>query len=353
MWPDWPGNMTLPNFKVSKVFIVSFAATFLMVLIPHIKNASIQLVNPYVKPQVMDIIKPKLERWGSEIKLKKDTQIIPQVLASADYDQALAYAVVDFDSGAVLVEKNFSKELPIASLAKLMTAIVSLDLANKEDIFEVSDYSASQIPTKVMLKTGERYSLEELLYSLLISSANDSAQVIQEGINKKYGNDIFIKAMNEKAKILDLKNSHFTNPQGFDDAENFSTVEDLSVLSHLALTKYPLIAQIVGMQINDRTGGGKDMRFYLQNWNGLLGLYPGVNGVKIGNTGKAKYTTIVSSTRDNKTILAVLLGAPTVLARDLWTSKLLDLGFEKKGVDAVNLTEEQLQEKYSKWIYFR
>ncbi len=323
-----------------------------MVLIPHFRNSSVFL-NPYLASDIMDSIRPKLEQLEHDnYQIKKTSAFIPGVHASSDYNDASAYAVVDFNSGEVLAHKNLSKKLPIASLTKVMTAVVALDLADPHDFFEVSEKAASQVPTKVMLKAGEKYSLGELLSSLLLSSANDSAQVIKEGIDKKYGEEVFIRSMNEKARILGLKNSQFANPQGFDEAGNFSTAEDLSILSHYSLTRYPLISRIVSSLIDDQTKGGADMRFYLQNWNGLLGVYPGANGIKIGNTKDAKYTTIVTSKRERETILVVLLGTPGVKERDLWAAKLLDLGFEKKGLRPVNLTEDQLQAKYSSWKYF-
>ena len=83
-----------------------------------------------------------------------------------------------------------------------------------------------------------------------------------------------------------------------------------------------------------------------------MGVYPGVKGIKIGNTDKASYTTIVLSKREGKRILAVVLGAPGVKERDLWASQLLDLGFEKLGISAVNITEAQLEAKYSSWKYW-
>ena len=94
-------------------------------------------------------------------------------------------------------------------------------------------------------------------------------------------------------------------------------------------------------------------QFDLYNWNGLLGVYPGIFGVKIGYTENAQKTTIVASQRDGKKVLVVLLGAPGVLQRDLWASQLLDQGFEKlANLSSINITEEELREKYSTWKYW-
>lgn len=316
-------------------------------------------VSPEFKRTVsaFEQLKPKLEMKANNFNLKgRQARVdrsffVPQAAAGGGYEGASGYALIDFDTGEVLLSKNLSEKLPIASLTKIMTAVVALDLANPDEQFRVSENAAAQVPTKVMLKSGEKYSLKDLIASLLISSANDSAQVLREGIDAKYGEDVFVKAMNHKAKVLGLENTRFTNPQGFDNRNHRSTAADLGILSVYAIKNYPLIGQTVSLQTLDLTDGGRDMRFYLQNWNGLLGVYPGAAGIKIGNTGKAGYTTIVLSEREGKTLLAVLLGAPGVLERDLWTAELLDEGFGKLGISPAGITEEILRQKYSSWRY--
>lgn len=309
------------------------------------------VVIPRFKFEFTQIVSPLPAKKESNFQLKKST--IPTVSAGAFYEDASAYGVIDFDSGEVILSKNLSKRLPIASLTKIMTAVVALDLSSLDEVFTVSEYAEGQIPTKVMLKAGEKYSLRHLIASTLISSANDSAQVIKEGVDKKFGQDTFIPAMNAKAKFLGLKNTHFTNAQGFDNPDHFSTVEDLSLLAHYAMEQYPIISEIVRKEIEDLTNNNLDMRFYLQNWNGLLGLYPGIYGIKIGNTDDAGICTIVVSERAGKRIMAIILGAKTILQRDLWASELLDLGFNKVlNLKPINLTEADLKEKYATWKYF-
>lgn len=323
-----------------------------MVFMSHIGTKETKIVSPGLKPvDVMERVKPFLEQKQTHFQLKRN--FVPTALAGADYNDAEAFGVIDFDSGEVIASKNLFKKIPMASLTKIMTAVVALDLAKVDEGFIVSEKAALQQPTKVMLKPGEKYSLEELLASMLISSANDSAQVIKEGIDKKYGQEVFIRAMNAKAVFLGLKNTHFTNPQGFDNYDHYSSIEDLSILSYYAINEYPEIAQIVENEFKDLTNNYQDLRFYLNNWNGLLGVYPGVVGIKIGNTGKAGHCTIVISQREGKKVLAIVLGAPGVLQRDLWAGELLDLGFNKLlGLVPVNVTEEQLKEKYASWKYF-
>ena len=156
--------------------------------------------------------------------------------------------------------------------------------------------------------------------------------------------------MNEKAAIVGLKNTHFMNPQGFDDSQHYSTVEDLALLTHYALTNYPLIAEIVKKDYVHLEANNTHRQFDLYNWNGLLDVYPNVMGVKIGNTDMAGTTTIVLSEREGKRMLAILLGAPNVLKRDIWTAGLLDMGFEKtKGLQPIEVSESDLAAKYATW----
>lgn len=334
-----------------KTFFIGLFLTYLAAAIPHLWVKNNSIVSPILKPiDALEKVKPQLETKTQSFQLKKT--LLPTAFAEGDFEQASGYAVTDLDNGQILLEKNMSKKLPIASLTKVMTAVVALDLAQPGEKFSVSEKAASQIPTKVMLKQGEEYSLDTLLNFMLISSANDSAEVIKEGIDKKYGEGTFIKAMNFKSKLIGLKNSHFTNTKGYDGNSHYSSAGDLSMLSAYALKEYPQIREIVSKEYADLTGG-YDFRFYLNNWNGLLGVYPGVYGVKTGNTGQAGHTMIVVSEREGKKVLVVLLGAPGVLERDLWTAQLLNLGFEKlAGLEPVQITEEQLRNKYASWKYF-
>lgn len=334
-----------------KVFLFSFCAAFLMAVIPQlnlIPRSSSSIVNP--QPSKVDSFKqvePKLKLKDSNLfNLKHQSSVIPSAHAGGDYDLASAYGVVDLDSGEVLLEKNFDKTLPIASITKIMTAVIALDLADPSELITISQASSQQVPSKVMLKAGEKFTLEQLIKSAMITSANDAAFAIKDGIDQKYGGEVFVRAMNEKAKLIGMNNTNFTNPAGFDAKNHYSSVEDLSLLSHYALNNYPLIKEIATLEFDDLN---IDERFYLRNWNGLLGVYPGVSGLKIGNTGKAGHTTTVVSERGDKKLLAVTLGAPGVLERDLWTAQLLDSGFEKLGFKPVRITEEQLKDKYATW----
>lgn len=341
-------NMNMINKMINiKLFLANLLAPVLAIS-PFIPEENIEQVKPKTE-MVFEQIRPNLAaNHGFELKdeVKNNT-------GNGEFNNASAYLVMNFDTGEIIAEKNSTKKLPIASLTKIMTAVVALDLAGPDEYFKISQDAANIVPTKIGVVSGEKMSVKELLYAVLLTSANDAAEAIKEGVNQKYGGDIFIKAMNEKASVLGLENTSFDNPQGFDGQKNYSTARDLAILSHYALTNYPLIPQIVKDDYEFLAADKNHKQFDLYNWNGLIGVYPNASGVKIGNTGKARVTTIVLAEREGKRVLSVLLGAPGVLERDLWTAQLLDIGFKTGfGLPPIKITEAELKRKYSTWRYW-
>ncbi|MDE2025036.1 MAG: D-alanyl-D-alanine carboxypeptidase [Patescibacteria group bacterium] len=287
--------------------------------------------------------------------LSEKQSMLPQAYAqdsANDYDQAQEYIVIDNNTGNVLSEKNSQNSVAIASLTKLMTAVVALDLARSTDKLTISQAAGNEIPTTIGVVPGQHMTVDELLYGMLMTSANDAAQAVKDGIDATYGSEVFISAMNEKAKMLGLTKTHFANPQGFDNVHNYSSAHDLAVLAHYALTNYPEITQIVKIDFIHMDANAYHKQFDLNNWNGLLDVYPGAYGVKIGNTGEAGYTTIVTSQRNGIDLLVVVLDAPGIIERDQWAAELLDSGFAQYSIPAANITKQQLLAKYATWKYF-
>jgi len=340
-----------------RLFLGTFVIAFSVVLLGKLGISLEKIISPIPKQvAVIDQVRPKLARLPNDFQVKKQQSLIPQASADTveEYDNAKAYLVMDFDSGNVIAEKNLSEKESIASLTKIMTAIVAIDLLPLEAKLSVTENAASIEPTKIGVVAGQSMTLTELLHASLLTSANDATEVIREGVDTYFKEPIFIQAMNEKARLIGLKNSHFENPQGFDGVEHFSTVEDLAILSHYALTNYPIFSEIVAKDYTFLEEDQHHKQYDLYNWNGLLGVYPNVSGVKIGNTENAGRTTVVVAERSGKKILVALLGTPGVLERDLWAAELLDLGFAKTlNLTPINVTEEQLREKYATWEYFQ
>lgn len=308
-------------------------------------------------PQVhRDIMKedvtPKLQKTRNMFALRKPPTFIKQAYAAEPFDGASALLAVDLDTGEILYEKNLDERLPIASITKVMSSVVALDLASPDTLFAVSEEASKVIPTRIGVVPHQQMTLEELIEGMLLTSANDTAEVVREGIDNSYKESVFIKAMNEKAKFLGLSNSSFSNPQGFDSSSNYSTVRDLAILSHYALKNYPVIAKAVRKDYQFLAENRHHKQYDLFNWNGLIGVYPRTIGMKIGYTEDAGKTTAVVSERNGKRILAVVLGAPDLFARDLWAARLLDIGYEKTlGLAPIEVTKKQLQDKYNSWSY--
>ncbi len=358
--------MNFSNFKVSfsldtesftkinyRPFIAGMIAVFVLKIFT-IMGVEVPIFRSPVPETIeqFDVVKEKLMQKNNNFTVQKSNSLIPAAYAAGEFDNASGYIVFDLTTGEVIADKNMSKQVSIASITKVMTAVVALDLASPEDVFTINEQAASQIPTKIGVVVGEKMTLEELLKASLLTSANDATEAIKEGIDAQYGEEVFIKAMNEKAELIGMKNSSFTNVQGFDNVDHYSTPEDLAILMHYALTQYPEIRAIVKMDYDLLPENTNHKQFDLYNWNGLLGVYPGSYGVKIGNTGDAGVTTAVAAERGGTHIGVVLLGTPGVLERDLWASQLLDRGFEAKGFDPIEVTEEQLREKYATWEFW-
>lgn len=274
--------------------------------------------------------------------------------AATDLNAALelkAGMSVDFETGETFYSYNGQSRLPMASITKVMTAMVALDLASLDEQFTVSRSATEVEPTVMGAYEGEKLTTRELVNASLLMSANDAAQVLSEGIGNKYGGDssLFIAAMNEKAKILGLQNTKFTNPQGYDNPEHYSTCEDLLVMGRYALTHYPDIARIVKDKDGRIEQNAYHQRFWLPNWNMLIGTYPGADGIKIGNTGDAKHTTLSSATREGKRIMTCVLGADGILKRDLAAAELLNIGFSKVGVAPYPVSEDLLRTRIKDW----
>lgn len=348
------------NRKFLKSVIKIFILSFLVVLVGTVLSENKPKINfdflkttEVEKDPTMENVKSNLKEKGNHFQLKKQSNLIQSAYADNTDANVSAFIVVDFDTGAVLAEKNSSKRLPIASITKVMTSIVALDLANPNDKFIASRVASNQIPTKLGISRGEKMTLSDLISASLLTSANDATQVIKEGVNRKYDREVFIRAMNLKAIYMGLSNTSFSNPQGFDGAYNFSTAEDVAVMARYGLTNYPLIRENAAKEYIYLPTTSEHKQYDLQNWNGLLGVYPGTIGLKIGNTEDAGRTTVAVSKRENKTLIVVVLGAKDIIERDMIAAGLLDYGFEKSaGLKKIAISEEDLRLKYSKWKYW-
>lgn len=264
---------------------------------------------------------------------------------------APAYIVVSKDGDVVYAKDQDISRSP-ASLTKLMTVMVVLDFVQSPDeMFTVPKEAVGVEPTALLVEEGEKLPVGKLLEASLITSANDAAEVLARGLAKKLGGsrELFVKLMNEKARTMGLTKTQFRNPTGYDDESQYSTARDLAKIAYWATEHYPFIKKVVAIRSSSIPKTEDHKKYELPNWNALLGVYPGIDGVKIGNTEKAKHATIITSARENKRFLVVLLGAPDRRARDLWAAELLNLAFSDVGIKPFRVTQEMLRARSREW----
>ena len=232
-----------------------------------------------------------------------------------------AYLLVDLATGEILAERNSERRVAIASLTKIATALAVLSLAPPNQIVEVQPAAAAIPPNRMGLLPGDRLSVAQLLFGLMLDSGNDAAYALGDGVG---GVDRLVAKMNSIATELGLRDTHFANPAGFDDPDNYSTARDLFALTEFALDSQPLIREIVAtsrkvIERNEQHGW-----YAPTNLNRLLTDYPGTFGVKPGWTGDAGYTLVAGSKRNGRTLFAIVLGADQHF---MDASLLLDFGF--------------------------
>ncbi len=236
----------------------------------------------------------------------KEFSPIPILISEDPYPVVSAQAVlaVDLNSGVSLYEKEPNKKLLPASTTKMVTALVAMEFYKDDVVLEVKNIKVDG--QKMGLQNGEKMTVKDLLYGLLVYSANDAAEVFAQ--NYPGGRDAFIKAMNEKAKELGLTDTEFVNPTGLDGNGIYSTAKDLSIIASEAM-KDPRFAKIVGTKetvVQDITG---KVVHKLQNINELLGKVDGVLGVKTGWTENARENLVTYFEKDGKKIMIVVLGS--------------------------------------------
>ncbi len=231
---------------------------------------------------------------------------VPVLGASSTFPilSAQGAMAVDLNSGISLYEKNPDNMMLPASTTKIVTALVVLDTYPLDMVITVGKVGVDG--QKMGLFFGEQLTVEQLLYGLLVYSANDAAEVFAE--NYPGGYDQFIIAMNIKAKELSMDNSSFQNPVGLDSVSQISTARDLVRVSEVAM-RNPEFAKIVGTKNIVVTDVSGKFKHNLKNINELLGTVPGVLGVKTGWTQNARENLVTYIERDGHKIMIAILGS--------------------------------------------
>ena len=231
---------------------------------------------------------------------------------------AVSAVLMDADSGRILYTKNGDERRLIASITKLMTALVALESGHAVDeVVTIRSEWTGIEGSSLYLRPGEELRLETLLYGMLLRSGNDAAQAVAGYC----GGDVesFVEAMNAKAEALGMGDTHFANPSGLNAEGHYSTARDMAVLAKACLENEKLRAIVATQSV------ALEGRIFT-NHNKLLRQYEGCIGLKTGYTEKAGRTLVSAAQRDGMTLICVTLGAP-----DDWRdhAALFDYGFEQ------------------------
>ncbi len=224
--------------------------------------------------------------------------------------------------GRVLWARDPDSVRAMASTTKIMTAVVAIEQAGLDDMVTVDRAAAIVGQSAMGLVPGERFSMGELLKGVLIQSGNDAATLVAEHVGGTV--DGFVAMMNDKAAALDLRNTHYANPHGLDQAGHHTSASDLAALARYAM-RIPVFREIVGTYKakvrSDR------YTHVLQNHNDLLKSYSGAEGIKTGWTDDAGYCVVVAARRGSVELVGVIMGATNEVDRAKQAKKLLDWGF--------------------------
>ncbi len=251
--------------------------------------------------------------------------------AQADFElEAKSAILMEFETGEILYEKEADLELPPASMTKIMTMLLVMEAveegrAKLNDKLVVSELAASMGGSQIWLEPGEEMQLEEMMKAIAIVSANDACVAVAEYL---YGTeDAFVKAMNDKARELGLKNTYFYNTNGLptdnpDIQGNYTSAHDLAVMAR-ELLKYPKVLEWTSTWIDYLRDGSS----VLNNTNRLVRFYMGADGLKTGYTEEARFCLTSTAQREGLRFIAVVMGEENSSTRFEESGKLLTYGF--------------------------
>ncbi|MDK2804904.1 MAG: hypothetical protein PWQ94_68 [Thermoanaerobacterium sp.] len=264
--------------------------------------------------------------------------IITEDIAYADNFNLKSKSAIlmDASTGKVLYEKNSHEELPPASVTKVMTMLLVMEALDSgkiktTDKVVTSEHAFDMGGTQIYLEIGEEMTVDDLLKSVAMNSANDASVALAEYISGS--EEKFVEEMNKRAKELGAKNTNFKNASGLPEKDHYTSVYDIALISrelvkHKGIFKY----------LTDKIDSVRNGKFSLANTNKLLWRYQGADGIKTGSTSEALYCLSATAKRGDTRFIAVVFGAPDSNTRFKEASKLLDYGFAnfetKKVVEA-------------------
>ncbi len=257
-----------------------------------------------------------------------------------------AAIVVDANSGEVLYAKKADSPRYPASITKVMTLYLAFEAISQgrlhlNEYIPVSRHAAGQAPTKLGLRAGQNIQVDDAIRATAVKSANDMAVALAERIGGSEPR--FAALMTLRAQELGMTQTHFANASGLPDRQQLSSARDIAILSRAVMRDYPQYYAYFGQKQFVFNGQS------LKNHNGLLGKMPGVDGLKTGFTAASGFNLAASAVRDNRRLIAVVLGGNSTAARDNHVEDLLDTGFDvlrrRKNGERITIAQNLFEEE--------
>ncbi|MEI3339972.1 MAG: D-alanyl-D-alanine carboxypeptidase family protein [Eubacterium sp.] len=245
---------------------------------------------------------------------------------------APSYLLMDADTGTILTKKDENKELPLASVTKVMTLLLIFEALdhgkiNLSDTVTVSEHAAGMGGSQVYLEPNETQTVETMIKCITIASANDACVAMAEFVSGS--EDAFVAQMNQKAADLGMAHTHFVNSCGLDADGHYSSAYDIALMSRELTTRFPQIFDYTKIWMEDithKTARGESS-FTLSNTNRLIKQYEYATGLKTGSTGKAKFCLSATATKDDIHLIAVIMAAEDSKKRVADAKALFTWGF--------------------------
>lgn len=335
------------NFEKRLIFI-ALALFFSLVVFKHINDQENAIVSPVTDDK-------RREFFDAKRKITGNTDWKPKGNGNNSFIENLpdirAGAIIDEKTAEVLWSKNINYKIAPASLSKIATVMTALDIATEGEVLEVSQNASEQIPTKLGLTKLEKLTVGEAVAGAILTSANDATEALSDALGKQIGmgTPTFMRLVNEKMIKIGAENTHLETATGLDSQNHFSTVYDLAIIANFAKENYPLIAKLAASDYIRLDANANHKLFDLPNWNALLGMYPGVNGLKIGYTESAGHATIVTASRDGMNLMAIVVGASSIEDREIAAATLLNYGFSQKGIGPYPLENLDFVKRFEDW----
>ena len=277
----------------------------------------------------------------NEVDFEDTIEVTASNVSELPKTNSRRYIVYDRISKSMIIGKNEDVKSAMASTTKIMTTIVILEKADLNEKVTVSAKAGGTGGSRLGLKRGDKASVRDLLYGLMLRSGNDAAVALAEHVGGSVKG--FAELMNEKAIELGLTNTHFVTPHGLDDANHYTTALELAKLTDYAMDN-ETFAKIVGTKSTTIYINNQPRQ--INNTNELLGVLNGVVGVKAGFTNNAGRCLVTETKRNNMDIITIVLGADTKKDRTKDSVNLIEYTFSKYKM--YNL-EEQIIEEFNKW----